>query len=980
MKLKNYLSLLLLCISSVTFAQTLNIKGTVTDATTKMALPGVSVVIKNTSFGTVTDLDGAFSINAASGEILIISYLGYNSKEVGVGSNTALAITLTENTQSLDEVVVVGYGTQKKKDVTGAVSIVNSDKFENRSNTQVGSLIQGQAAGVQVVSNSGKPSEGFSIRIRGTNSINASSDPLYVVDGVPTTDTRSLNPADIETISILKDASSAAIYGAQGANGVVLITTKKGKSEKPIFSYDTYVSFTSVWKKLDVLNADQYIDLMQEQGREIPASLYGNNTNWQNEIFKTGFSTNHQISVSGKSNKTSYYLSGGFMQQEGAVRSSEMKRHNFKVNLSQEVSDWLKIGTNIAYTNYSDVDVTDNSNVNAGGVILGVLTTPQNIGIFNPDGKTYASNPFQGWENPVGSTDAAQREYVNQRLLGNLYTEINLFQDLKFRSNVGLDYSNAHNDYFLDPYSTSYGRAMKGIGRYKTYLTNFYIFDNTVTYNKIIGRHKFEALAGTVFQKTKWENSEIERRNFASDQITTPGAGSVIQTAIATKKEKTNSSYIARLNYDFDGKYLLTANFRADGSSNFGPEKKWGYFPSFSVGWRISQENFMESVEAISDLKVRAGWGIVGNDNVGEYAYLGRVGSGGNYPINGVILPGTYPSTIQNENLKWEQSEQINIGLDMAFFNNRLTFSADAYVKNTRDILLQTKLPTSTGFPEALVNVGKLQNKGLEFQLHSVNVKNEFNWETDLNISFNRNKVIDILGEEISDGRVADRDYITSIKNGEPLGLLYGYQWGGVNPATGNALYIDRNGQATETPTSADRKVIGDANPDFTYGITNTFTYKSFGLNIFLQGSQGNDIFNATRLETEAMTDSKNQSTAVLNRWRQAGDITDIPRTNQVGDGSTNNSRLSTRFLEDGSYLRIKAVTFSYNFPKSVMEKMKISSLSLYATGENLFTITNYSGFDPEVNSYGASNTVRGVDYGTYPQTRNIIFGLRVSL
>ena len=940
------------------------------------ALAGASIAEKGTNNVTVAREDGSFSITVADTRaVLVVTFVGYGTREITVGNQTTLTITLSAATANLNEVVVIGYGTQRRGNITGAVGTVSSEEFENRPNTQLANVIQGKTAGVQVLSSSGKPSSGLSIRVRGTSSINAASDPLYVVDGVPTTDTRSLNPGDIESISVLKDASSAAIYGAQGANGVVLITTKKGRAGAPKFELNAYRGFSQVWRKLDVLNGEQYRALMTELGRNTDWSKYTANTNWQDEVFQNGTSQNYQLALSGKSDRTTYYISGGWVQQEGAVRSSEMDRYNFKVNLDQKVNNWLSLGTNLAYTRYHDVDVSDNQAVNQGGVILGVLSTPPVIGIYNEDG-TFTSNPFQNWENPISSTDGSERGYKNQRLLGNIYGEVNILPELKFRSNFGVDYSNAAYDYFLDPIRTSYGRANNGIGQYNTNLSNFWIADNTLTYSKRFSGHNITALAGTVAQKNVWENSSIERRNFSGTAVTTPNAGAVIQSASADKAEKANFSLISRVTYDYSGKYLLTANFRADNSSNFGPGNKWGYFPSFSAGWRISQEDFFKGVDFINDLKLRAGWGVVGNDNVGNYAYFGRVGVGANYPIGGVVAPGTYPSTIQNNDLKWEETEQTNIGLDVSFLRSRITFSADAYLKKTKDLLLNVPLPRSTGFNVGLQNAGALQNKGLEFQVSSRNLTRDFQWETDFNISFNRNKVTDLVGQTIFAGGISERGDVSYTTEGKPVALFYGYRTDIVDPRTGDLLYIDSAGNSTTNPAATDRVVIGNPNPDFIYGLTNTFSYKNFGLNIFLQGSQGNDIFNATRIQTEALMDVKNQSADVLRRWTAPGQVTDIPRA--VADNA-NNSRISTRFVEDGSYMRVKSATLSYDFPASLMKRAKLGGARLYVTGENLFTFTDYKGFDPEVNYAGGSNTVQGIDFGTYPQTRNLIFGLNVT-
>lgn len=957
-------------------AQDISVKGLIRDAQGN-ALPGVSVKIRNTDRGTTTRPDGTYALQASGTDVLVFSYIGYSQQEVPVNNRSTIDLVMQEENKQLNEVVVVGYGTQKKKDITGAVSVVGEEEFASRPNTQLGSVLQGKAAGVQVQAPSGKPSAGLNIRIRGTNSITASSDPLYVIDGVPTTDTRSLNPADIESVSILKDASSAAIYGASGANGVVLVTTRKGKAGPARFEFNAYAGYASVWKKLDVLNGAQYRDLMTEMGYITDWDKYNHNTNWQDEIFRKGTSQNYQLSVSGKNDKTTYYLSGGWVEQNGAIRSATMDRFNFKVNLEQKVNNWLTMGTNVAYSRWHDVDVTDNTGVDRGGVLLGTLATPPVIGIYNENG-TFTSNPFQDWENPVASTDGPDRNYKQQRLLGNVYAEVYLLPELKFRSNFGIDYNNAVYDYFLDPFRTSFGRAKQGIGQNNTDLINYWIAENTLSYDNTFGKHTVGALAGVVAQQTRWESARIEKIGFSSSGIPTTNAGSVFQIAENTKAEKRNASFLGRINYSYADKYLLTANFRADASSIFGPDHRWGYFPSVSAGWRISNEDFMQNITVINDLKLRAGWGLTGNDQLGDqrYPWLGRVGSGSNYPIGGSVLPGTSPSSFENKNLKWESTEQFNIGLDVSILQSRLSFSADAYVKNTSDLLLDVPVPRSTGFNVSTQNIGKLRNKGLEFLLSSRNFTGAFRWETDLNISINRNEVIDIVGTDLFSANVAGRGNVSLTREGEPLGLFYGYVAAGVDPETGNMRYLDKKGQQTFTPAADDRIVIGNPNPDFIYGMTNNFSYRNFRLSVFLQGSQGNDMFNASRIETESMTDPRNQSTAVLRRWTTPGQVTDIPKATP---NNSDNSRISTRYVENGSYLRIKSATLSYDLPGDLLKRIKLNNLRVYVTGENLFTFTGYSGFDPEVNFAGNSNTSLGVDFGTYPQTRNLIVGLNVS-
>ncbi|MCU4175318.1 SusC/RagA family TonB-linked outer membrane protein [Carboxylicivirga sp. N1Y90] len=978
MKLSKIIFLLILGVmcSYQAFAQSNQLKGNIVDTDNK-PIPGVSVVVKGTTLGTITGMDGSYVLKGdfTSSDILVFSFIGMQTQEVIIAGQSTINLSMLDETLGLDEVIVVGYGTQKKKDITGSVALVGSDELESRPNTQLGSLIQGRAAGVRVVSSSGKPSQGLSIRVRGTNSITAGSEPLYVVDGVPTSDTRSINPSDVETFTVLKDASSAAIYGAQGANGVVLITTKQGTTDNTQVRLDAYTGFSEVWNTLQVLNGEQYRDLMTEMGQNTDWNRYNKNTDWQNEIFQRGMSQNYQISISGKSDRTNYYISGGWVQQIGAVRSAQMDRSNFKINLDQEVNDWLSVGTRIAYTKYTDIDVNDNNAVNQGGVLTGVINTPSVIGIYNEDG-TFTSNPFQNWENPVASTDGSDREYNSQRFLGNMYAKVSFLKDFSFKTNLGVDYNHGMYDYFLDPFRTSYGRAKQGIGTNTTDKSSYWMFENTLNYNKKTGSHAIEALAGAVSQKFLWENNGITKENFSGDGVKTTNGGSKIISANNTKAEKSNSSFISRVNYAFDDKYLITANFRVDGSSVFGPDQRWGYFPSVSGGWRLSQESFMDGFEFLNDLKIRAGWGIVGNDQIANYAYFGRVGLGANYPIGGQTQPGTYPSAMDNNTLKWEESEQTNIGLDLSMFNGRVRFVADAYMRNTRDLLLDAPLPHSTGYDNALQNIGTLENKGLEFSLNTVNIDKAVTWSSTFNISFNRNEVTDLVVESLPIGNISGRGEAILLEEGQPLGTLYGYVWGGVDADTGDAYYIDQNGESTFTPSPEDRQVIGNANPDFFFGFNNVVAYKGLELIVFLEGSYGNDMLNATRIDSEGMTDPKNQLLSVNQRWRNSGDQSDIPRASW---GNTDNSRISTRFIEDASYMRIKTLTLSYDLPHKLLSKVKIGGIKVYATGENLFTFTNYSGFDPEVNAYGGSNVYKGIDYGTYPQTRNIIFGLNVT-
>lgn len=966
---------LFLTITTLAVGQQLTVSGTISDESGSI-IPGATILEKGTDNGAISLSDGTYKITlTGESKVLIFRSVGLKALEVEIGNQSQVDVTMEFDLLALEEVVVVGYGTQEKADITGSVVVLDDAEIKQRPNTQFGALIQGKAPGVQVLSSSGEPSAGINLRIRGTNSINAGSEPLYIVDGVPTTDTRSINPADIANISILKDASAAAIYGSQGANGVVIINTKLGGEGGNTIQFDTYVGFSEVWRTLDVLDARDYRILMTEMGQSTDWNRLTDNTDWQDEIFNRGLSQNYQLSTTGRNDKTSYYLAAGWVQQEGAVRSSRMSRTNFKVNLDHQASSWLKIGTRMAYTDYSDVDVTDNTNVNSGGVLLGVLSTPPNIGVFNEDG-SYTSNPFQNWENPFASTDGTERLFTNRRLIGNVFVEMNILDGLTFKSNYGIDHNNGVFDSFLDPFLTTFGRALNGRAVSFVDKNSYYIFDNTLSYEKTIDDHQFKALAGVVVQKWRWENYGITTQNFSGNTVQTPNGGAEIISATGSKSEKANQSAISRINYEYKSRYLLTANFRADGSSVFGPDNRWGFFPSFSAGWRVSEEAFLASSELVSELKLRLGWGIVGNDQIGNnYAYLGLVGSGANYPIGGVIQPGTFPASINNNTLRWEESTQLDIGVDMGFWGNRLGMSLDIYQKRANDLLLNAPLPRSTGFDNAIQNIGVLENRGVELGVNSVNLTGDLRWTTNLNITVNRNEVIDLVGQEIFVGGIAGRGEAGLVREGLPLGTLFGYIYGGVDPETGNAFYINQEGESTFTPDPEDRVVIGDANPNFFYGITNELNYKGISMTLFIQGSQGGDILNATRIETEGMTDPKNQTAGVLDRWQQPGDITNVPRASW---GNTDNSRISTRFIEDASYLRIKTLSLGYDLPGGFLSKFRIRAARVYATGENLLTFTNYTGFDSEVNAFGSSNTVQGIDFGTYPQTRNLLFGLNI--
>ncbi len=949
------------------------VTGTVSDETGN-PIPGVTVSVKGKSQGTITDLNGNFSLEVNEGDVLIFSFIGYQKKVITVVDQKVINVTLVESVQELDEVVITGYGTQRIKDVTGSISNISTDDIESRPMLQFQDALQGKAAGVQIISPSGKPQSGAFIRIRGTTSIDGSSEPLYVVDGVPSENMQNINPNDIESVTILKDASAAAIYGASGANGVVIINTKRGVNQKPTVEFNTYFGFSKVMKYIDVLSSQEYIDLMNELGLSTDWSQYTANTDWQDEVLRTAGNSSYQLSLSGSDDKTNYYISGNWTKQDGIVRNNTADRYSGKINFDREINGWLKAGTSILYSKWHDVNITDNIGAGRGGVILGMLTTPEVIGVYNPDG-TFTGNPLQtSWENPVASTDAPEQDYYQTRFQGNFYAEASFAKYFKFKSLISLETSNGKFNYFLDPYRTDWGRVNQGIAEESSDKTEYWLSENTIRFNKKFGQHTLAALAGFIVSNRQYNSLFVRTTHFANTAVKTIDGGAIIEDVSSSYTERSNLSQIARINYDFNNKYLITANFRADASSVFGPGQRWGYFPSFSAGWRISEESFLSGVDAINDLKLRVGWGQVGNDRIQEYAWYGTVGTGYNYVIGGTIVPGISIETMENKDLKWETTSQTDIGLDLLMFNYRLSFTIDAYVKNTSDLLLSMPVPRSTGFESTIQNVGEIQNKGIEILISTKNFVNEFKWNTDFNISFNKNEVIYLNKQIINTGWIYQRGNVAIAKEGESMGSFYGYVAEGVDPATGLMIYKDVNGDGEFTPD--DKEIIGNANPAFIYGLNNTFSYKGFDLSIFLQGVYGNDIFNATRIETESMNDFKSQQATVLNRWKNPGDNTDMPAATL---GEKYNSELSTRFIEDGSYLRVKSLTLSYTLPQTVLSKIKLTKLRFYVTGENLYTFTNYSGYDPEVNAFGGDNLAQGIDFGTYPQSRNIIFGLNLS-
>lgn len=978
-----------LFLAFIGFAQGQNfqqVKGSVTDAQ-GAPLPGVSVLLKGTTKGVATDFDGNFSLNdVPRGGMLEFSSVGYKTVDVKVTSAT-VRVKLQEATQDLDEVVLVGYGTQKKGDVTTAITAVKTKDLDQRPVTSAAQAIQGRAAGIQVVQPSGAPGAGLAVRIRGNTSISASNDPLYVVDGVPVQDISGIAPTDIENMQVLKDASSAAIYGSRAANGVVLITTKQGRRNEPKVSVSTYIGMSQIAKRINSLNTEQYRELMKDNGAVAESNLAGltDQTDWYKETFRTSFNRNEQISVSNASENTKYYLSAGHTKDDGIVRSSFFERYNVRLNLEAKMRKWLTFETNLSYADYSSNNIITGNGANRAGVVLSVINTPRYAPIWSSkageEGQYY--NDFKGVNitHPVENISRKAEDLSkNNRFVGSGSAIIQLLEGLKYKSTFAIDRLTHHETNWLDPKLTSYGRQQHGTAADIRDTHTLLTFDNILTYDKTLGKHNLSLLAGTSYTDYKMDENKMYASHFLNADIRTLNAGNKIDPkgSFTQAQEWAMMSYLARVSYNYDSRYLLTANFRADGSSKLAPGKRWGYFPSVSAGWRISQEEFLKDVDWLSELKLRGGWGQTGNQaGISSYAYLQR------YSITrqnwwesgkGDAMITLAPNSFSNPNLTWETTTQTNFGIDLGLFQNRLNLAVDAYLKKTTDLLLEVDLPATSPIRKIYRNEGEMTNKGLEVNIDSRNLTGEFTWNTNFNISFNKNELTKLTLQKIYDGALINNvtsENVVRLTEGQPLGKFWGLISDGVDPQTGDIKYRDLNGDGKIN--SSDKTYIGDPNPDFTFGFTNDFSYKNFTLSVFFQGSYGNDIYNASRIETEGMYDGKNQSIDVLNRWRKAGDVTDIPRAVR----GTDNIKASSRWVEDGSYVRLKTLTLAYSVPTDALQKYGIHKVQPYFTAQNLWTLTSYKGFDPEVNE-NLSGSFLGIDYGTYPQTKTFIFGLNI--
>jgi TonB-linked SusC/RagA family outer membrane protein len=1013
---------------SVSAQENKTVTGTVTSQSGE-ALSSVSVTEKGTANGVASNEKGEFTINVQANATLVFTHVGYKLQEVAVKNKTVINIKLEDDNNELSQVVVIGYGTVKKSDLTGSVVSVKSDELKAVPVTSFDQALQGRAAGVQVTQLSGKPGAETSIRIRGTTSINASNEPLYVIDGMlVNSDAGSMstgvtlgprigalsaiNPNDIESIEILKDASATAIYGSRGANGVVIITTKRGKAGQGTVTVDTYYAQQDIAHQVDVLNAAQFADFVNDakiNANQTPVYVNPKNlgvgTSWQGELFRTAPMANYQISFSGGDDKTKYAISGGYFDQDGIIINSNFKRYSFRANLDRELSKRLTVGNSITYARISSNGVL----TNAGTIVPGTVTAAL---LFNPILPVYDSTVKGGYtfENDrgtiLGNPIADAKEYnsvsTSSRFIGNVYARYKITPDLELKTSFGVDaFGDRENSFgpnFLKRTQASMGEASVSSVDGLTWLN-----ENTLTYNKSWrDKHRINAVVG--FTTQKFNNESLFAYAFGFPDGRTGyhniAAAENPQTPVNNESQWTLLSYIGRVNYTLSDKYLFTLTGRIDGSSKFAEGNKYGYFPSGAFAWRVSKEDFMQNIDAISDLKLRVSYGVIGNQAIPPYQSLALVGPYGqgvfNSSAGSEVYAGMEPLSYVNKNLKWESTKQFDAGIDLGLFKQRITITADYYSKLTYDLLLSTPIPTTTGFATTLLNVGNIQNKGVDLAVHTINTTGAFQWSTSLNFSMNRNKVTNL--NTSTDILLLNASLL---RKDQPIGTFYGYEFDGIfqsdeeaakspvlvgqeptssNPEAiakaGDRKYRDINGDGKID--ASDRTILGSAQPKFTWGLNNTLSYKNFDLSFFFQGSQGNKMANFNSFNLLNFTGQNNVSAdAGLNRWTPENPENKYPRA--LSSGSLDVGIFSSAIVEDASYLRLKNVTLSYTLPLKILQRAKIQSIRIYVSGSNLWTLTDYTGYDPEANTYGQSTTLIGVDNGGYPQSKIYQVGATLS-
>ncbi|MTI33181.1 SusC/RagA family TonB-linked outer membrane protein [Xanthovirga aplysinae] len=1000
-------------VSTLSLRAQFMVSGTVKDATGETVI-GANVVEKSTTTGVITDFDGKFNLSVSDeNSTLVISFVGYVSQEVPLNGRSTLEVTLEEDVQTLEELVVVGYGVQKKSVVTGAIASVKPEDIQKAPILRVEQALQGRTAGVQVTSTSGQPGEGLTVRVRGIGTT-GNSDPLYIVDGMPTGGIDYLNPADIERMEVLKDAASAAIYGTRAANGVVLITTKSGKAGKAEVTYDMYYGIQNPWKKVSVLNASEYVMLMNEadanDGKPLslgdPSSYQ--NTDWQDELFNYDAPImNHQIGISGGNEKSTYSASGAYFTQEGIVGAdkSEFDRFTFRLNSKHKISDKFTFGENLSFSHINRSGLTINDEYDSP--LATALNMDPTVPVYNSDG-TFAQprSIFQEVVNPVASLDIVNQEYKLNKVLGNAFGEYEIIKGLKLRTNFGIDLAFGDERIYNPIYRFNGTRfndrssASREAQQWSTWL-----WENTLTYDKKIGDHNFTALLGTSAQEDQYWDLYGLRYDLAFDDFENAYINTGQIDGQATEGEAYHhalQSYFGRVNYSFADKYLFAATVRVDGSSNFGPNNRYAIFPSFSGGWVLSEESFYQNSglsEKINFIKLRASWGQNGNENIDRYAFSSTISGNRNYTFGGVqtLVAGASPTRVSNPDLKWETSEQIDIGLEVGLLDDKLLFTGDYFIKKTKDFLVIAPILGHVGNDAPWANAGDMENKGIELALDWRSSVGDFNYSIGVNGSYIKNKVTYIGNAEkqLLGGALAGGRQVSYAMEGLPIGVFYGYQTDGIfqnqaeiethangaqlgdseNPGAqpGDFRYVDQNGD--NVIDDKDRVMIGSPLPDFTFGLNLAADFKGFDFSAFIQGSIGNDIYNGWRRNDLLMT---NMPSYMLDRWTKDAPSNEVPRVT-FDDPNGNYSKVSDFFVEDGSYARLKTLQLGYTLPDQLISRAKLKRVRVYVSADNLFTITKYTGYDPEVGTNPDNALDIGIDRGIYPQARTYRVGANIT-
>ena len=999
----------------------INVSGTVTDEN-NMSLPGVNVLEKGTTNGTATDASGSYTLKVNDEKsVLIFSFIGYVSQEVAVNARSAINITLIPSVQALEEVVVIGYGTVDRKDLTGAVGSVGSEQIKDLSVTRVDQALSGKIAGVQVQSVSGEPGAAPHIRVRGVGSISAGGEPLYVVDGFPTDNIQMLNPNDIETIDVLKDASATAIYGSRGANGVIIINTKRGQAGKSVISFDTYFGWQKVLKTPEFLTVEEqaryYYSGVRNQNIDAGKSVTGDPLNWfynvpvtimdvlegrnttnsdaYDEIFRIAPQQSYNVAAKGGNESVKYAVSGEYLNQDGIIITSNFKRYSLRANLDAQLSKRLsvKLNFNTAYT--TNNDLVDEGGSGGGEGIIGAASTWQRwYPLYGDDGKYFSGfgqDATNNVWNPVAIAKEIKRQSEQIRTLGNINAQYKITDALNVNVMIGANTSNYHYSSFI-PKLDVFENVTDGSDERSDYLN--WITETTANYNKRFGKHHVTGLIGYTTQKQANSSNFVRSRDYPNNLVYTLNAASnIIYQGNSNVSEWTLISYLTRLHYNYNSKYYVTVSMRADGSSRFGKDKKYGYFPSAALAWRISDENFLKESSFINDLKIRTSYGETGNNNIGNYAHIGTVNYE-SYTFGGSAIGGYAPAQFANSILTWEKQRSFNTGIDAGILQGRVTFSADYFKTTNHNLLLNVNVPLITGFNTSLENIGEVENTGWEFTLSTINVDREFKWSTDFNISAFKNKVTK-LGPE--GAPIISSYHITKI--GEPMGMFYGYIADGVfmnqgeldagpvyNPGAadksrvGDIRFKDvsgPDGQPDGIVNTFDRTIIGSPYPDFYYGMTNRFSYKNFALSVNLQGTHGNMVFSNSDnyLYTRARY---KQLSVVKNYWQSEDEPGDgvSPRANNNPTGGLRQK--STRFLDSGAFFRINNINLSYTFPGAITDKLSLSSLRVYITATNPLLVTKYNFFNPEVSN--SSNPLNpGVNNYDYPVAKSLMAGLNIT-